>query len=285
MVAVDLKDREGEARRDEKEIETIRIEEDEDGEDVTEVTPVPVPEVTKKRVRPPTTGEYVGLADEKERANKAKEEALRLEQEERTMKLTNREIIKMNKIDLETVAAAEEHNPTADIVNRLRELQVDILKVARTSGNLKGGYLKKSAGWILGLIEVLRTRLDRSAEENRSEELKALQRDQEKFQKDTERQMAEMQSSLRIAIEMAEVERRKAEHHLNLLMEATKEKEELRRQLQKINEEQNSWWGEKRVPMEITEEPHTEPYMEEPTIVAAEEREEVTSPSPLPKSE
>jgi len=280
------KDREGQARRNEKEIETINVEEEEDEEEVTEGTLVLAPEVPRKRGRSPTTGDYSKIADEKERVNRAKEEALKLENEERIMRLTSSEIVKMTKINPEKVMDIEEHNPTADIINRLRELQVEVLKVARTSSNHKGQYqgqLKKSAEWTMGLIEILRTRLDRSVEESRSEEMKALKSEQEILRKETERKIAGMEAALQKAMEMAEMERRKAEFHQNLLMEARMEKEELRN-LQEIKEERDRWWGEKGVPMEVVEEPHMEPQTKEPTIIeTVEEGEEVTTPSLPPK--
>jgi len=63
------------SRGNEKEIVTVDVEEEEEeGEDMTEETPVPVPEVAKKRPpgRPPTMGEYSRLAEKRERAGSRK---------------------------------------------------------------------------------------------------------------------------------------------------------------------------------------------------------------------
>jgi len=131
--------------------------------------------------------------------------------------------------------------------------------MAKISSNLKGqlqGILQTSAGYTMGLIEGLRNKLDGRAESNAQKEINAFRKEQENFRKKMKERLKGMEEALQRANIAAEAERQKAEHHLNLLVEANREKEELHRQLIKIKEEEERWWGINRVdqPMEIAEE-------------------------------
>jgi len=83
---------------------------------------------TAKRGRPPTTGDYKGIREEKEKFNREKEVELKLLHEERLAKLTGREIIltSKTKVDVEEVAMDAELNLTHDIINRIREHQAEV---------------------------------------------------------------------------------------------------------------------------------------------------------------
>jgi len=64
--------------------------------------------------------------------------------------------------------------------NSVRECQVNVLRVAKSSMNLKGTCqrdLKIAAATTLGMLEVLRTRADRTATKANSEEIKILKKE------------------------------------------------------------------------------------------------------------
>jgi len=116
----------------------------------------------RKWGRPPTTGEYRNIREEIEKQNKAKEAELRLLQEEKIAKMSGTEVLGLNKtVDVEEVTAEAEQTPTADIINKIRELQAEVTRVSKTSSNLKRtsqNTLNISAGRTVGLIKALRTR-------------------------------------------------------------------------------------------------------------------------------
>jgi len=211
-----------------------------EGEEEVEITKV-TPSATTKRGpgRPPTTSEYAGLREEKERFNREKEQELKLLYEEKIARLTGKEIFQTSKINTEEVAAEAEQNPIPDITSRIREHQANVLRVAKSSANLKGTHqnlLNQSAGYTVGFIEALRTKMDATQGVADWEKIKSLKTEQENFRKTTEESIKGLEEALQKALRMAEVEKQKADHHLNLLIEATREKKELLRQLIEIKE-------------------------------------------------
>jgi len=82
-------------------------------------------------------------------------------------------ILRKTKIRSEDIAVKAADDPTADLTSRVRECQVQVLRIMKTSGNLKGTFqpdLKAIAATMLGLLEVLKTRADRSAQANSKED-------------------------------------------------------------------------------------------------------------------
>jgi len=229
----------------------------------------------RKRDRPPTTAEYVNVREELARYIAVKEAALKLEAEERISRLTCQEIVRMAEVTPEEVMEREETNPTADIAaSRARELQTEILKAIKASSNLKRthqGSIRKSAEWTLGLIETLRTRLDRpqKTRKSESEEVQALRREQTKFRAEMEGKMAEMRDSMQRAMTAAENEQVKAACHLSLLEQTLREKEDLERKLRQMKEEQAWWWGTEAAGPEEMAAP-TNNFVEPMEVVEAE---------------
>jgi len=177
------------------------------------------------------------MAKAQEELNKERDKELRLIHEEKILRLTGKEMVESLGTEPEKYAAEAEHQPTADIINRLRETQVHILQVQRTSGNLKGshqGALKVNASLTLGLIEALRTRIDENTE---VEILRKKQEEQEESFKKMEEELKKMREIINIVQLTTETERRKAEHYQKLLQREKEKKEDLERQLQLAREE------------------------------------------------
>lgn len=97
--------------------------------------------------------------------------------------------------DLEEAMGEMSDTPTADIAQQARECMAEVIKVAKSSRNLKGGYVKilKHAA-VLGSVstEVLRTRADNaSGSDNGSnsdtlKQLKALRKELEKVKREAQ---------------------------------------------------------------------------------------------------
>jgi len=193
--------------------------------------------------RPPTTGEYVGMKEAQIELNMEREKELKLLHEEKILRMNSKEITESLGTEPEKYAEEAEHQPTADIINRLREAQTHILQVQKSSSNLKGTHqnaLKVSASLTLGLIETLRTRIDENTE---VETLRKRQEEQEESFKKMEEEMKKMRETIDIILSTAETERKKAEHYQELLQRVSEQKEELEKQLQLAREEQRlSCW-------------------------------------------
>jgi len=110
-------------------------------------------------------------------------------------------------------------DPTADLANRVRECQVQILRVVKSSGNLKGTCqrdLKTAADTTLGLFEVLRTRADRTAAEANTEEIRVLKKEFREAKENMAKEMALLRENTEKALARADAEGQKAQHHLRL---------------------------------------------------------------------
>jgi len=119
----------------------------------------------KGRGRPATTGEYVRMRDAQAELNAEIGKRNKLMHEEAILRMTGKEMVEASRTEPDKYAEEAENQPTADIINRLREAQINVLRVQRSSSNLKGehqGTLKASANMTLGFIEALRTRTDGS---------------------------------------------------------------------------------------------------------------------------
>lgn len=117
----------------------------------------------RKRRKPPTAGEYVELAAKKKAYNEQLRMQDEIERAARLRELTTGELYSNMKLDLDQAVEDLKQDPTADIANRARKGLKEVLIVARTSKNLKGGCvkeLKNAAVMATAALEVLRTRAD-----------------------------------------------------------------------------------------------------------------------------
>jgi len=83
----------------------------------------------------------------------------------------------------------------------------------------------------LGILEVLRTRADRTAEQPNAEEIRLLKRSLEETRKSMAKELAIIMDQMEKALIRAEAESTKANEHLELYKKALQEKEELRAKL------------------------------------------------------
>jgi len=161
--------------------------------------------------------------------------ALELANEEKWSKIAPEEVIRKSEINPEEITARAVEDPTADLANRVRESQVQVLRVVKASRNFKGTCqreLKLAAANTLGILEVLRTRADRTAEQANAEEIKLLKRSLEETRKSMAKELTIMRDQMEKALIRAEAESAKANEHLELYKKALQEKEELRAKLQ-----------------------------------------------------
>lgn len=143
-------------------------------------------EVTRrKQGRPPSTSEYVGLAKAQEDLNRELRETAELERENTLRRLSVGQIFTNMSRNVEEYAKKLENAPTADVASRNRDHMAEVARVAHTSKNLQGGFvkiLKQAAACGMAATDVLRTRADIRGEENESEttrQLKAIRRELE----------------------------------------------------------------------------------------------------------
>jgi len=217
-------DRKGTKKVDEakKEDSPISLEEKEEEEGEAECSGQEA--LTKKgpgRGRRYTTGEYKGQKEELRKLNDERQREINLKREERIVQMNSSDLLKLNKINSDEVMEEAEQSPIADIVNQIRECQANVLRVSKCSSNLKGtsqNLLNEAAGHTLGFVEALRTRLDRILTNNGQMEIQALQKEQENLRKNTEERIRRMEEALKQALQKADAEKQKANHHLNLLI-------------------------------------------------------------------
>lgn len=143
-------------------------------------------EVTqRKQGRPPTTGEYAGRAEAQRLLNTELRETIELERENTLRRLSAGQILASINRSVEAYTEKLECAPTADVANRNRDHMAEVIRVASTSKNLQGGFikiLKQAAACGMAATEVLRTRADSCDSENESDtnrQLKAIRRELE----------------------------------------------------------------------------------------------------------
>lgn len=94
-------------------------------------------------------------------------EKARLEGQKTLRSMTTGQVFSSIERDMEAAIEELEYSPTADLASRTRECIAQVMKVAKGSGHLQGGYvkiLKQAAVVGAATAEVLRTRLDRGGE-------------------------------------------------------------------------------------------------------------------------
>lgn len=151
-----------------------KMAEDEDGSGSQEAT-------RRKQGRPQTTGYYVGRREAQEELNRAKKEAVELEERSTLNNRPTDQVFTKEERDLEDVVEKLENTPTADVAQKGRTCMAEVLKVAKGSRNLKGDYvriLKQATVMGTASMEVLRTRADcGEADSDALRQIKALRRE------------------------------------------------------------------------------------------------------------
>lgn len=134
----------------------------------------------KKRGRPRTTGLYVGRGDAIERANKLRRESLELEAEKSMRSLKQRQVLANHRASVEDKLDELGNAPNEDLSNRVRESMAHVWKLAVSSKNLKGGYvkeLKQAAAVSAASMEILSARMESSDPEGDAlKQIKALRK-------------------------------------------------------------------------------------------------------------
>jgi len=105
---------------------------------------------------------------------------LELTREARWAKLAPEDVIRKARIDPEEVTEKVNYRTTTDLANSIRECQVNVLRVAKSSINLRDTCqkdLKVAVATTFGMLEVLRTRADRTAAEANSKESRILKKE------------------------------------------------------------------------------------------------------------
>lgn len=161
---------------------------------------------TKKKPRqgrPQTTGLYAGCAEAQRRLADQEERLLRLRQEEQLRALTMEDFYKKCCVDVEDAIERMRVNPSADLTNRARELQRNVMHVAKVSSKIKGDkrkLLKDSALYTIACVEVLRTRLAEGPDTDANAQIRELRRELDAL-KEERREALEKISALERALQ------------------------------------------------------------------------------------
>ncbi|XP_018366581.1 PREDICTED: arp2/3 complex-activating protein rickA-like [Trachymyrmex cornetzi] len=76
------------------------------------------------------------------RVNEEKQRSLQLAREETIQKLGNRRLLKKSKIDFEKSREDAEGKPNEDVAREINDSLMEVIRIAKTSSNLKGTYQK-----------------------------------------------------------------------------------------------------------------------------------------------
>lgn len=140
------------------------------------------PPQERKRGRPQTTALHLGRAQAIERANRAgRREMTELEEQKILRSLSASEVLSNVDRAVEDMREELEHAPTEDVAQQVRQSMAQVLRIAKSSKNLKGPAVKvlKTAAVVgSASAEVLRLRADREvSESNALGEVRALRRE------------------------------------------------------------------------------------------------------------
>lgn len=120
-------------------------------------------ETRKKQGRPSRTECYISRAKALEERNQKMREAAALDNERILKTMSSGQVFSKLESDLERAMDDLGEAPTADLASRARECMAEVIKVAKGSRNLQGGYIRilKNAAVIgSATAEILRTRAD-----------------------------------------------------------------------------------------------------------------------------
>ncbi|XP_045541436.1 uncharacterized protein LOC123722921 [Papilio machaon] len=154
------------------------------------------PTIRKRRGRPPTAGQYIGLAQAKLALKEAEREEKRRTDEEEVVAASREARARAKKLNLPALPSEEEECQTTTCLSQVIEDNVGIIRrVAATSKNLKGGYvraLKDAASEISKVVLALQNR-------STSDETRSLQADNARLHAEVaqlRKEMAEMRERL-----------------------------------------------------------------------------------------
>ncbi|XP_041984099.1 neurofilament heavy polypeptide-like [Aricia agestis] len=165
-----------------------------------------VPKAKRGRGRPPTTGQYVGLAKAQADLNREKEEALRLQAEEEVAEAA-RAAREMRSSLLASPAPMEEDRPEQTIHALAQCVETSlgtISMVAAKSNNLKGTFqrlLKEAVSDIRATVAEMRSR-------GATEEMRALEAQNARLQNEVESLRKELEELRRQVLKPAEQDMR-----------------------------------------------------------------------------
>lgn len=147
-------------------------------------------ETRRKQGRPQTTGLYVKRAEAFEELNKKKRESAKLDEQKVIRSMSTGQVFSKVERDLEEAVEEMENTPTADVAQQARKCMAEVLKVAKGSKNLQGGYvriLKHAAVVGAATAEVLRTRADSSeSDSNAFRQLDSVKREAQAAREEAE---------------------------------------------------------------------------------------------------
>lgn len=125
------------------------------------------PSVSSKRGRgrPPTTGQYVGLAKAKAELNKVKREELRLQAEKEVAHLARRERDVRGSRPIASMAKGLEARTAANITKEVLDGLEVVQKVATNSSNLKGTFVRALKEAVASIREAVLELQDHSVDE------------------------------------------------------------------------------------------------------------------------
>lgn len=151
------------------------------------------------RGRPPTSGEYRNLAQQKKEYNAQRQKEQELELLDRLKTLSGGELYSCLKIDFDDAVENITHNPTGDIANRARESLEEIMRVARVSKNLNGPCvksLKQAAVLSAAVVEVLRTRADSADGSDTRKRIRFLEKELVRSQQESKAEIDKLRGEL-----------------------------------------------------------------------------------------
>lgn len=133
--------------------------------------------------RPPTTGEYVGLAAAKKELNARLREEEEIAAERRIRSWSSKKLYSSMKLDLDEAVEEMRDTPSEDVANRAYKCMESVLQVAKVSRNLQGTKVKelKQASVVgAAVIEVLRSRSDGEPDNDIARQVQFLRKELER---------------------------------------------------------------------------------------------------------
>lgn len=125
-------------------------------------------------------------------------EKAELERENTIQRMSLGEVFAREDRRVDAFAEKLEYAPTADVASRSREHMAEVLRVATTSRNLQGSFvkiLKQAAACGVAATEVLRTRADRGeGDDETSWQIRAMRRELAEAKRDAQTARAEAES-------------------------------------------------------------------------------------------
>lgn len=127
-----------------------------------------------------TTGLYAGRAEAIRQVNLEKDKSLQLEREAALRGLDKEALLKDAKINIEKVKEGMEDDPTEELADKVSRCSLEVIRIAKTSSNLKGTYqksLKIAAATSLSCVELLKERASKNQEGSNADEIKILRKE------------------------------------------------------------------------------------------------------------